>query len=261
MWLALVAPGQAEVDAARAAEERAFAAIDEERWCDAAHRFMDANDIAPSVDLIYNAAQAADYAGDRKLALHLYTELIGAYPGSDRQAAVNQRMVEITSQVSKQGVGKSCPDRPAPPEPAPASVDKAGKVEDTAPDEAPTGDASDVVAAPPPATAGNAGGGISFLPWIGVALAAAVVAGGAGLVGVGGSQYVAYFMAHNQINDAQANGTDVPDGVHDQQTNARAAWESWAEPTFLAGIATAAVATALVAAAVTWGVVDVALSE
>jgi len=63
LWVALSTISQSnDTAAAKAAEERAFAAIEEERWCDAAHAFMDANDLSPTVDLIYNAAQAADYA-------------------------------------------------------------------------------------------------------------------------------------------------------------------------------------------------------
>ncbi len=249
----LALPAQADVDAARAAEEKAFAAIDEQRWCDAAHRFLDANDIAPSVDLIYNAAQAADYAGDRKLALRLYADLVGAYPGSDRQEAVNQRMVELTGEVTKSGAGTACPERTTPEAPA-------ATLPDDAPDANP--DTAAVTGEGAPADSDTSGGGgMSFLPWVGVGVSAVAVLAGGAMVAAGGGQALLHSYAKGQIENAQATGSDVPDGAHDLQSGARAAWQTWGEATFFAGIGTAVIATLLVGAAATWGVVDLVLAE
>lgn len=164
VWLASAtgarAGSGAEV-AAQDAERQAFAAIEAERWCDALHYFVVANSAAPSLDLIWNAAQAADLAGDRKRALKLYVELLGAYPRSKKQRKVNGRVKTLTAQIAKKGGGVRCE---APAEPAQAP-------EEPVPPLAPPPDTAAAGATPPgevsaPAARGtaHAAGGVDDAP-------------------------------------------------------------------------------------------------
>ena len=95
--------------AASALEQKAFDAINKEDYCAASRFFSSANDVLASPDYIYNAAYAADIAGDRKLALRLYAEVAGTHPDKDRQAKVNARIAELPQELGKKGPGNACP--------------------------------------------------------------------------------------------------------------------------------------------------------
>lgn len=212
--LAAQADGDA-VARAKAAEARAFEAIDGERWCDALHHFLEANAAAPSVDLIYNAAQAADLAEDRKQALKLYVELVGAYPGSERQAEVNARIRELTGVVAEEGEGSACPEL------APEASGSDPVVEPTPVPVEPASEASVDVGA--------------VLPWAVVGGGAVVMAAGAALAGVGSIPYFNFLDAREQILAAEQAGGDAS-ALQRQQSDARASWQSWGELTTWTGV-------------------------
>ena len=105
------------------AEKRAFKHIEGEKWCKATNAFLDAYDYHAAVVYIYNAAKAAEFAKDRKLALQLSLEMMGKFPGSDKQAEVNEMIQALSKEVTSLGPGTPCPrDKQKEPEPAPAPV-------------------------------------------------------------------------------------------------------------------------------------------
>ena len=67
---ALHADGAAQK--AKSWEERAFQAVREKHWCDAALDFLQANMLVPSLDMQHNAARAAEKAQDMELAQAIY---------------------------------------------------------------------------------------------------------------------------------------------------------------------------------------------
>ena len=81
------------------AEKRAFKHIEGEKWCKATNAFLDAYDYHAAVVYIYNAAKAAEFAKDRKLALQLSLEMMGKFPGSDKQAEVNEMIQALSKEV------------------------------------------------------------------------------------------------------------------------------------------------------------------
>lgn len=205
---------ESAVSTAKAAEARAFEAIDGERWCEAMHHFLEANRAAPSVDLIYNAAQAADLAEDRKQALKLYVDLVGAYPGSERQTEVNARIRELTGIVAERGEGEACPDLPSSAsEPEPVIEPEPRELE--------------------PASAGPELG--SILPWAVVGGGAVIMATGATLAAVGSAPYFTFLDAREQILAAEAAGADAA-ALQRQQRDARDSWQSWGELTAWTGV-------------------------
>lgn len=209
-------PSDDAVGRAKAAEARAFEAIEGERWCDAMHHFLEANAAAPSVDLIYNAAQAADLAEDRKQALKLYVELVGAYPGSERQAEVNARIRELTGIVAEKGEGTECPALP-PEEPL--------RDTEPVPDPVPTEPASADV---------DTSAGPGVLPWAVVGGGALLMATGGVLAGVGTIPYFGFLDARDKILAAEKAGGDAS-ALQRQQTDARASWQTWGELTAWSG--------------------------
>jgi hypothetical protein len=227
---------------AKAAESRAFAAIDEERWCDAGFAFLEANELAPTIDYIYNAAQAVDYAGDKKRALKLYAELLGAYPGSERQEAVNQRIRELTEAVGSEGVGEACPE----PEPEAAPV-----VEEEA---TPAGAAGESAATPE----SSAGGAI--LPFGLAGVGGVLLVAGTVTALVGAVPYFGHSDIAAQIESAEQSGADAS-ALQREQSDLRAAWESWGELTVWMGISTAAVGLFSAGAGAAWGAMALAGEE
>ena len=114
---------------AAAAEKRAFDHIQNEKWCMATNAFLDAYDHHAAVVYIYNAAKAAEFAKDRKLALQLSLEMMGKFPDSDKQAEVNEMIQTLSKEVTSEGPGTPCPreakKEPEPePEPEPAPEPK-----------------------------------------------------------------------------------------------------------------------------------------
>lgn len=222
-------PDDAAVAAAKRAEARAFEAIDDERWCEAMHHFLEANGAAPSVDLIYNAAQAADLAEDRKQALKLYVELVGAYPGSERQAEVNARIRELTAILGDEGEGSPCPPPP-----------EKGVEDAPAPTPAPVIE---------PVGEGPALG--AFLPWAMVGGGAVVMAAGATLAGVGSVPYFSFLDARERILAAEAAGADAG-ALQRQQTEARESWQSWGELTTWSGVIAIVTGAAIATGGLVW---------
>src|SRR5688572_4469275 len=106
------APTPAEL--AIRAEQEAFTAIDDKQWCEALERFIEANTLAPTADLIFNAARAAELAGDRRLAVLLYTESLGAGLPDARRVDVKRKLGELASLVEQDGPGTPCTPHSAP---------------------------------------------------------------------------------------------------------------------------------------------------
>ena len=98
---------------ARLFEEEAFKAADEKHWCEATFNFLKAHEAEPTVEYIYNAAMAADSAGDRRWAIHLFVSLIGKYPEDKRNQTINQRTQALTREIGRFGSGQTCPNRVA----------------------------------------------------------------------------------------------------------------------------------------------------
>jgi hypothetical protein len=101
----------ADLKNARASEESAFKAAEAGQWCDATFHFLKAYESAPTVEYIYNAAMAADSAGDRRWAIHLFVSLIGNYPEDKRNQTISQRTQALTREIGRYGAGKACSNR------------------------------------------------------------------------------------------------------------------------------------------------------
>ena len=103
----------ADLQKARLSEEDAFKAAEAGEWCDATFHFLKAHESAPTVEYIYNAAMAADSAGDRRWAIHLFVSLIGNYPEDKRNQTISQRTQALTREIGRYGAGKACSNRAA----------------------------------------------------------------------------------------------------------------------------------------------------
>lgn len=241
-------PGDEErVTKAKDAEERAFVAVDEERWCDASRLFIEANRYAPSVDLVFNAAHAAALAGDRKQAMKLYADLLGAYPGSKRQQEVTRAIADLTRKIEKEGPGQACPE-PPPAEPAGAEPDPAAPAEPS-PEPAP---------APDPAVhAEQTSATPALWPWAVAGGGALLAVGGATLSGISLGPYFAHADAVEKIYAAEQAGADAS-ALQKQQSEARQAWESWGELTLWSGVAIAGAGVAVTATGVVLGALSLA---
>jgi hypothetical protein len=263
------------VERSRAAEERGFVDVENERWCAAFAAFMEANHFAPSVDLIFNAARAADLAGDRKHAVKLYAELLGAYPDSERQAEVNNRLAALTQEVQKLGPGTSCAEFAPADEPegggvqtqdATALADDADPASSTSTSDASekepdVGNASSSETADDGAdsslkTSPDASSTLALVgmvvPWSmaggGLLLSiAGVAASSAGIVPVLG-----HAQARQQILELEATMGDASD-LQVQQQGFRNAWETWGEISVWSGLAVLALGLAVMAVGATWG--------
>ena len=114
---------EANREKAANAEKRAFEHIQNEKWCKATNAFLDAYDYHAAVVYIYNAAKAAEFAKDRKLALQLSLEMMGKFPGSDKQAEVNEMIQTLSKDVTSLGPGTPCArDKKVEPEPKPTKA-------------------------------------------------------------------------------------------------------------------------------------------
>jgi hypothetical protein len=248
--LALASAGSEDaVSRSKAAEARGFALVEKEQWCDAAHAFIEANAAAPSLDLIFNAALAADYADDRQKALKLYADLIGAYPGSERNAEVTARIAELTQKMGTDGVGTACTE-PAPDEGAPIAESKSPSTTTSSTTETET------------KAADETGGTdvMAFVPWTMLASGAVVfVVGGALAVG-GVIPYFGHAQARSAILDAEQSGGDASE-AQAAQTMWRGAWETWGLASVVVGATTTVVGTLLGGAGGALGVADLATDE
>ena len=105
--------GAKDLNLAKQAEEKAFAAADQGLWCDATLHFLQAHQEAPNAQYIYNAAMAADSAGDRRWALHLFVLILGTYPDDERTQTISERTQIISQEIAKEGAGSPCATRVA----------------------------------------------------------------------------------------------------------------------------------------------------
>jgi hypothetical protein len=96
-----------DVDAARAAETRAFAAVDDLRFCDAVNAFEDAFDAKPDVDYLLNASKVAAKANDFDRARSLAGKAVSLAP--DRAKQIGAELVKLGDKKSTQ----RCPQRVA----------------------------------------------------------------------------------------------------------------------------------------------------
>lgn len=223
---------ESSAELAKQAEEAAFAAVNENRWCDAANQFLLAQAYAPNFDLVFNAAQAAALAGDRKQAVKLYAELLDAYPDSDSRDGVGKALAEVTQIIQTEGPGEPCPAL-TPPGASSSSTSSEGTsstAPDRADDDAHTADAPSVgeeaISAPAQ----------PIWPW--------AMAGGGGALAVTGAVFTAVGVmpalrhadAREQIVAAEAAGADAS-AAQVQQLRARADWEGWGEMTTYTGAA------------------------
>ena len=90
------------------AENQAFEYIRLKEWCKATNAFLDAWDHEKVDAYIYNAAKAAEYAKDRKLALTLSIELLGEFPDYNKQQEINELIKKLTDDITAQGSGTKC---------------------------------------------------------------------------------------------------------------------------------------------------------
>lgn len=216
------------------AEKEAFRAVEAEAWCDALHLFVYAHEAAAALDLIWNAAQAADLAGDRKQALKLYVELLGAYPNSEREEYVRERISVLTKEVANSGLGVSCP--------VPASVAKLkrsarmhqqnsttqtqaqNKSGDSHATQAP-GKSPSLAAAEQAGSSGSKADA-GYLPYATLAVGASSVLLGSVLTAVGAMPYFDFMSAREAILEAERTQASA-DTWQMVQDGARASWESW----------------------------------
>jgi hypothetical protein len=182
-------------------------------------RFLEAHAIAPNPDLVFNAAQAAEYGEDRARAMLLYTQLLGTTTSDQRKAEAKKKIAALTKLVEKKGPGSACAEI--------APLQKAE--EEKQPKEEPK-----IVEAPPPAPPPT-----TEVPWGLVSVgagAASLIAGGA-LVGVGAMPFFDHASAREALASAEANGTiDGVDALYARQIAARESWESWGRPTTVTGV-------------------------
>jgi len=245
--LAQAGPSDA-VTRSKAAEARGFELVEQEQWCDAMHAFLDANASAPSLDLIFNAALAADYAGDRQKALKLYADLIGAYPGSERNAEVTARIAELTQKMGAEGIGTACSER-APDEYAGVS----GAESSATPAASTTTDA--------PKSGEESGIDVmAFVPWTLLASGVVVFVVGGALAAGGAIPYLGHAQARSAIVEAEQQGADAAE-AQAAQTMWRGAWETWGIASVVVGATTTVLGTLLGGAGGVLGVATMSMNE
>lgn len=224
------------VEQAKKAEAEAFRAVESESWCDALHLFVFAHQAAPSLDLIWNAAQAADLAKDRKEALKLYVELLGAYPNSERETHVRERIGVLTQEVAEVGRGVACP--------MPAVIEKLKKTDETEATSpasttntksGPQTDVSSVETETGASLSVDADGSVKpYLPYATLAAGLGTALVGGALVALGTAPYLEFMSARDAILEAERNQTSA-ESFHASQTNGRENWEGWGAATVSVG--------------------------
>lgn len=244
-----------------AAEDAAFQAIDEGRWCDAANYFFLADELAPSAKLARNAAEAAAKAGDLRLAVSFYDGLITRLPSEEQASSITRRdalakelaeqptshcALKTTEALTEELFAAKPTERepadiapvpepaplPAAPEAPPPPTDAAAASETPAPEtpeterqssSGPTRVTKDRGLAPVIAL-GSAGAG------------ALLIAGGLGAAVVGLQPFLEHAEARRALEEAEASRT-IPDPTLQQtQIKSREAYESWGQLTVLAGV-------------------------
>ncbi len=223
---------------ARTSEEAAFAAVGDKRWCDALTLFLKADSLAPSPDLVFNAAQAAELGADRARAMQLYTQLLGTTTSAARKSEAKSRIAALTKMVEASGPGEPCP--------LPVAV---APVADPAPaPAAPASPSAPATAAPPPIAG-------SPWPWVTAGVGAAAVVAGGGIAFVGLQPWFAHESARGALEAAEKQGaTDGVDALYQEQERARADWVGFGQAAVAAGIAFGVVGVIAAAGGAVWGV-------
>jgi cysteine-rich repeat protein len=90
--------------------EKAYSAAEEKRYCDAIPLFLALHERAPQAKHLYRAAEVANAAGDRRLAIDLYRSVLESYPKFEKKKLVEERMRSLELAVKAQGPGEQCPD-------------------------------------------------------------------------------------------------------------------------------------------------------
>lgn len=226
---------------AAAAEAHAFFAIEEQRWCDAADEFLKADAIAPSAELVLNAAKAARRADDRRLSLMLFSTVVTRSPGTRNGKAAAAAMASVSEDIAARGNGSPCP-LPPPIAPVAAEVPTPPTSPPSPPQPMPA------VSQPP-----------LFAPPLITALTGAVVlvAGSAAVV-VGAQPFFGFADAGKEIRAAEAAGA-APAAVAELQASQAAsqtAWSAWGAPVTVGGSVAVGVGAALLVSGVIWSLND-----
>ncbi len=203
------------VSEAVALEEAAFAAVDEEQWCVAMHLFVKADQAAPALPLVENAAHAAEYAGDLERAAELLATLVERESNAAKKKARKGAAWKFKVR-SKGKTSTTCPALevlrpPPPPEPEP---------EPQAEPDPQTPPPSPLL----PPTLGPVVGGVGVVTLI----------AGAAVMAVGVLPYVDHQNAVAAINEAEANKADAR-ALQEQQAAARGAYESYGQLSVMSG--------------------------
>jgi hypothetical protein len=190
------------------AEAAAFTAIEQKQWCEAKNLFLEADRFASSADFLLNAAMAADRGNDRGGAAALY-ERIAAAPGP-RSGEAKKRLAALNTRMSKEGPGTPC----------------AALATQEAPADGSTPPSSDGLGGPPmwPLAIAGVSGGV-------------LVLGGAAAV-LGLVPWLQHGSAASALREAESQretNAKRLGQLQEDQSAARAAWESWGQVTTIAG--------------------------
>tara|TARA_B100000683_G_scaffold275563_1_gene326745 strand:+ start:3077 stop:3838 length:762 start_codon:yes stop_codon:yes gene_type:complete len=208
-----------DLNLAKQAEEKAFAAADQGLWCDATLHFLKAHQEAPAAQYIYNAAMAADSAGDRRWALHLFVLILGTYPDDERTKTISERTQIISQEIAKEGPGNPCATRVA--DNTPQTQKDAFWLETT-----PMPPAPPAPSAPTPMVFGD-----TNIRWTVVATGGTLALGGATMTVFGAYPYIEGLELYQRVLD------DNSSQNRQAYTLVRERWQSLGRPVAIAGAA------------------------
>lgn len=242
----------ARADDATTLEERAFTAIEGEKWCLAMRLFEGAHQVGPAVGLMQNAAQAAEFGGDFGNALRFVDEIgrMGGATPADR-ATAKKKAADLTRRIAKSGAGAPC-----------AGLDELQGKSTTPqttttttttppPTTPPTQDAPPV--APEPVDNRSYG-------YIGAGLGGAAVVVGGATVAVGLVPWFAHAGALEKIKEAEGEKADAT-AFQSEQAAAREGWESYGQALAVAGTVVVTVGVAALAGGVGFALLGPAPDE
>ncbi len=220
-------------------EDKAFKAIENEKWCLAMRLFEAAHQKGPAAGLLENAVRAAEFANDFGSALRFADEInaIASAP-KPQKAAAKKKAQELAKKIAKGGPGTQCAtlDELAPP-PAPTSTAQpTTTTTTTTPTEAPP---------PPPAD-------LRPFALVGAGIGGGVVLIGAATAGVGLVPWFAHASAIEKINAAEGDKGDA-EGLQQEQAAARAGWESYGSALTVAGAVVSGIGVAVVVGGLGYG--------
>jgi tetratricopeptide (TPR) repeat protein len=235
-------PSPSDMSDAARFEAEAFAAVEAKRWCEAMRLFEAAYALGPAVELQFNAAQAAELAGDLESAMALLKSTIPALSGKQK-TETQRRLAALQDKVAR-SASAACPSLEAlrPREPAPPPAEP--------PPTAPTTTAPIGPATTTPTAASSALPAI--LPGVITAgVGGAAIVGGGALVAVGLDPWFAHADAVARITDAEARRADAT-ALQFEQAEARAAWESSGRTLTVVGATLVTVGVVAVGGGVAW---------